>query len=533
MRQITDAHVGNTFWVQDRTSPTPSAGTPVVIRDSSPTTDRWDYAAVEVDPGSKVSSQAVSTTSTTADPPATTSTTADPPATTSTTADPPATTSTTANPPATTSTTANVGQPPLNGGSGAATGLCGLAQPALCGTFDAPAGIGNRSGQLNGTLWGVSRLSGAQNFSSPANGWSATQLNDCGNTSTVFAPNDVVICNGQLHDSVTDGGNVTALAMYPKQPFDFANRTGKIVFDVSNDTQGSHAAWPELWVTDQPVPAPFAHESTLQSNPRNGFGLRFAGCNGNGCGDGSNFFSVDSAIAVSNYVENDSFSGGNLTVNDVGDVSKSGPGQMNHVEVDVSQGQIDVYATNAFTPGGTVPPLVHIAQIPNAGLTFTRGILWIEDAHYNGDKFNSQGTHTFTWDNVGFDGPVLPRDLAFDVADNPNGGGDLGYFIGSNSSLGVVDHGLYNVANASGALLTFNYYTQTAPVTFQYAINGHQHTLAWSNANAYSPGTMAISIPLSDVVTGDNTITFSTGGAPMTFMNIDLIMVGAGGVVGP
>jgi hypothetical protein len=44
---------------------------------------------------------------------------------------------------------------------------------------------------------------------------------------------------------------------------------------------------------------------------------------------------------------------------------------------------------------------------------------------------------------------------------------------------------------------------------------------------------MAISIPLSDVVTGDNTITFSTGGAPMTVMNIDLIMVGAGGVVGP
>jgi len=417
--------------------------------------------------------------------------------------------------------------------SGAGCVFSSGAVAALCDTFDAPAGIGNRSGQLNGTLWGVSRLSGAQNFSAPANGWSATQLNDCGNTSTVFAPSDVVICNGQLHESVTDGGNVTALAMYPKQPFDFAGRTGKIVFDVSNDSQGSHAAWPEMWVTDQPLPAPFAHDSTLQSNPRNGFGLRFAGCNGNGCGDGSNFFSVDSAIAVSNYVENDSFSGGNLTVNDVGDVSKSGPGQMNHVEVDVSQGQIDVYATNAFTPGGTVPPLVHIAQIPNAGLTFTRGILWIEDAHYNGDKFNSQGTHTFTWDNVGFDGPVLPRDLAFDVADNPNGGGDLGYFIGSNSSLGVVDHGLYNVANASGALLTFNYYTQTAPVTFQYAINGHQHTLAWSNANAYSPGTMAISIPLSDVVTGDNTITFSTGGAPMTVMNIDLIMVGAGGVVGP
>jgi hypothetical protein len=378
----------------------------------------------------------------------------------------------------------------------------------------------------------VSRLSGAQNFSAPANGWFATPLDDCGNTSTVFASNDVVICNGQLHDSVTDGGSLTTLAMYPKQPFDFANRTGKIVFDVSNDTQGNHAAWPELWVTDQPVPAPFAHESTLQSNPRNGFGLRFAGCSQT-CPDGNNFFSIDSAITVSNYVENDSFSGGNLNFNILGDVSKSGPGQMNHVEVDVSQGQIDVYATNAFTPGGAVPPLVHIAQIPNAGLTFTRGLVWLEDVHYNANKFNSQGTHTFTWDNVGFDGPVLPRDLAFDVPDNPNGGGDLGYFVGPNSSVSLVDHGLYNVANASSALLTFNYYTQTSQVTFQYAINGHQHTLPWSNALAYSPGTIAIPIPLSDVVAGDNTITFSEGSAPLTVMNIDLIMVGAGGVVGP
>ena len=47
--------------------------------------------------------------------------------------------------------------------------------------------------------------------------------------------------------------------MYPKQPFDFAGRTGTIGFDVSNDTHGTHAAWPEVWMSYKPVPAPFNH----------------------------------------------------------------------------------------------------------------------------------------------------------------------------------------------------------------------------------------------------------------------------------
>ena len=63
---------------------------------------------------------------------------------------------------------------------------------------------------------------------------------------------------------------------------------------------------------------------------------------------------------------------------------------MNHYEVQVSTNQIDVYGTNAVHAGTPEPghtPLVHIATIPNANLSFTRGLVWIEDAHYNGDKF--------------------------------------------------------------------------------------------------------------------------------------------------
>src|SRR5258708_31503710 len=47
---------------------------------------------------------------------------------------------------------------------------CSLAQPAFCQTFAAPAGTGNRSGQLNCTPWGASHVSGDDNYGTPAHG---------------------------------------------------------------------------------------------------------------------------------------------------------------------------------------------------------------------------------------------------------------------------------------------------------------------------------------------------------------------------
>ena len=143
-----------------------------------------------------------------------------------------------------------------------------LGGPVIfCETFDAPAGIGNRSGDLNGNVWGVSRAMGSSvNFGqSDYNLWNSTLLQKCdGTTPRVVAPHDIIICNGQLREAVNDNnsgafdaGDVSSLAMYPKQPFDFAGRTGTVSFDVSNDTAGSHAAWPEFWLSDLPVPDPF------------------------------------------------------------------------------------------------------------------------------------------------------------------------------------------------------------------------------------------------------------------------------------
>jgi hypothetical protein len=438
-------------------------------------------------------------------------------------------------------------------GPGITNGKCKILSSsvntlAFCDSFDTPAGTGNRSGDLDGVLWGVSRATGNDNPGQSNNTWFPTQLNLCGKLVTVQAPQDVRICDGHLVEATNDGGTVTTLAMYPKQPFDIAGRTGTVTFDVSDDSQGSHAAWPEFWYTERPTPAPFTHESSWQSYPRNGFGVRFArvcapgqggNCGPNCPGDNSvPVVSVDSAVTVHNYVGNDSFSDGNLQV--VGDGCVTEPtqsGQMNHIELRISVSQIDVYGTNASTSPET-QHLIHLATIPNVALTLTRGLIWLEDVHYNGDKFNSQGTHTFSWDNVAFDGPVLPRDAAYDALDNTDrnsdGSTNLGWLIPPNSSQSISVPGITpsSISNATGALLTFNFFSEQVPSNFYLSVNGHSHTNPWPYPYqlSYSPMTLAVSLPASIIVPGTNTVTFSTDSSyGMIVFNVDLILVGGQG----
>jgi hypothetical protein len=113
----------------------------------------------------------------------------------------------------------------------------------FCETFDQPSPVFNRSGQLNGTLWGVSRLlGGATGITTFKN----STLDGCNGpqAASPVGATDVIICNGQLRESVDDNTDVSVLALYAKQPFDFANRTGTVAFDVSNGAGPSCAPHP-------------------------------------------------------------------------------------------------------------------------------------------------------------------------------------------------------------------------------------------------------------------------------------------------
>jgi hypothetical protein len=200
-----------------------------------------------------------------------------------------------------------------------------------------------------------------------------------------------------------------------------------------------------------------------------------------------------------------------------------------------------VYGTDAFTPGQPVPALVHIATIPVA-LTFTRGVVWLEDAHYNGDKFGNQRTNTFTWDNVAFDGPVLPRDLGVEVANptNPNAsvngvgvpGINTAFVAPAGGSVPVTVPGVTGLGQAQAALLEYDFYAEGGnPTSLDVTVNGNALSTPWPFPDGVvdSPRTIAIPVPLADLTSGDNAVTFQAGAQPLDVFNVDLILAGAGG----
>jgi hypothetical protein len=463
---------------------------------------------------------------------------------------------------------------------------CGLRQAAFCDTFNRPTKNpnGDREGQLDAVDWGVSRQLGFNNQGQGQYDAAVRSLEITGSCRPhmVTIETDIAICGGKLNDVVNDNpditpanehqpddnGTVTSLAMYPKQPFDFAGRVGKVVFDVSDDSGGTHAAWPEFWMSNLPIPDPFVHFTSWQALPRYGFGIRLgavcvpynpavSGSGDSGCGPDCHnsrhtVVSVSSAITVDDYRENDSDGGdtgpqnpGTLHVVRYGCVAEpTRRGQLNHFQIDVSTDTIVVYGTDA----GKSRPLVHIVTIRNAALGFTRGYIWLEDVHYNANKdINGdtllQAMHTFTWDNVGFDGPILPRDLGFDAPDSlkrvPHYPRleNLGWYSTASAPARITIPRVSGIKRASGGLLMFNFIDlDSAPVNLEYSLNGHRtHVVRWPYRGTMTGSPRAIGIPisLSEVVPGTNHVKIWSGKDGLIVSNVDLIMKGAGGIVAP
>jgi hypothetical protein len=428
----------------------------------------------------------------------------------------------------------------LSGQSNACGMQMNQAPIVFCDTFSAPASVTNRSGQLNGTIWGVSRLGGGATAT-----WKDSIMDGCGGPQAASPSNygDVIICNGQLRESQDDNHDVTVLAMYPKQPFDFAGRTGTISFDVTNDTTGSHGAWPEFWLTDLPIPAPSTHliPCDMCTVPRNGLGIRFS-ANVPG-------MRADSVVVVRNYIiEDRNIFENNTTgtrIEDKGNVRLStGPnGGMNHIEIRISQNQIDIYASDA---GSRTLKLVN--TVTNANLPITRGLIWIQDAHYNAEKAHEadpnlpdQKNHTYAWDNVAFDGPATYRDLSFDVLDRNQlispGLYKMGWDTSPSSpaNLNTLPMTAENIAAARSAYLLFNN-NNADPATFNYTINGNAN----SAPSPYPPATtqpmkgartLALPIPLNQLVAGPNNIRLSAD-VNITFQNVNIVLVAAAPVPG-
>jgi hypothetical protein len=424
--------------------------------------------------------------------------------------------------------------------------LTGGGPPAFCDTFDAPSVNPGRGGALS-AVWGASRVTGNANLLQSAdNAWADTSITLCdGSTQIVHPPNDIQICNGQVRESVNDTG-MNDLAMYPRQPFDIAGRTGTVAFDVSDDTAGSHSAWPEFSFTDQPVPAPNPNQVAFPGvlTTRNSLSIEFSANVTLTC------VTVDYSWITTNYQMS--------MVPVIEDACMQEPAKgtfaLNHVELHISPTGWVAYGSDAGTH--------NMKQIAHSGtftMPLTRGLVWMKDVHYNGNKPCSfdptlacEQMHTFAWDNFGFDGPVLPRDLGVQLPDRltdapqstaPDNGyprRDLGITLnalvnppGVHTRLDFSGaYALSNVEAATAALLEFNYFAFDQ-ITFNYSVNGHTaHSQPWIPGIAtWYQQTIALPVPLSELTDGANSIDIWATNIPSNIWglsNVDLILVGAG-----
>jgi hypothetical protein len=423
------------------------------------------------------------------------------PTTTTTVA--PTTTTTTTLPPTTTTTVPNAA-------------ACGLTSTAFCETFSQAFPV-SRSGQLNNELWGVSRL--GDDGGATSNILQATQVTGCGSNAFVSPPNDVQVCNGRMFESLNDDHRVVNLATYPKQPFDFTGRTGKVAFDVSMDSAGTHAAWPEFWITDRPVPAPRGSISTAPA-PVPRYGVGFAMEQGR-CFDNPAFTRIGRIFQVNNYQYSERDSGPDSNCIQKATATSV---SLNHVEVRISTTRIDVYATN---PGSSALNFIGGA---NLNLQFSKGLVWLNDAHYNASKGDClptcQDIHTFAWDNLGFDGPKTYRDLSFDVPDA--GTTNLGYQVNGGQPRTLTPKAVFRRQTPTGAIVTFNYFTHGATIPTVQVNNGtisSARAAAQQNMTGWYWQTADIDVPLADVHDGANTVTFRSGPDTLVVSNVNLILI--------
>jgi hypothetical protein len=290
------------------------------------------------------------------------------------------------------------------------------------------------------------------------------------------------------------------------------------------------------------------------SFPQNGLGIRFSANAEIGqygvCPNGNNLnqrrFTVDSAVVIRNYAYEDvdwsgvsyaypAATGMKVNLLDCVIMSPGPNGPLNHMEIRVAQNLLEVWASDA---GSTA--LRKIATITNPNLSFSRGLVWLEDAHYNASKGACppqysgnpvcQDQHTFTWDNVAFDGPFTYRDFSYDALDfntTPDSSGEMNLAQTALPNQMTTWNVLNLPANPQPAAVKvlFNWatYFGNVPAHIIVNVNGHAHTIPYpypandtfdasSNTSfgVSSWRTHAVVIPVTDLVAGTNVVQIGT-----------------------
>ena len=427
----------------------------------------------------------------------------------------------------------------------------GSLQAAFCDTFDAPAGAKTRAGELDPKKWSAARFC---NIGGPSSDDEAVAIGPAtipacrtGLPAKALPSADALICDAtdNVHNNhllvLTAAQNYGQNSYRIRQPFDFTDRTGTIVFDVEGHNVGNQG-WVSLEITEDPAPAP---SFTLQQNfengsiPRNGIEIHLDNvCGGDNVG-------IYYLFVYDDYHQD-------LVVTDTGICVPAGAGKLNHFEVKLSKTRVEVRGTPASSDGVTFGPAVLLAA-KDIALPFSRGYVHLTTHNHATLKYSNQTVDAWTarWDNVGFDGPAITSGWREHEALDPlqptaNGKINVAWRVAKDSDgpaqkieIPAVD--LTGVTRARLALQHWTYHPVGSPspvdYSLDYRLNGH----AWRH-RALTPserrmmtdvpnaGTLSLmlDVDVADLKSGANTVEFTTTNAspPLipVVLNIDLVL---------
>jgi len=340
-----------------------------------------------------------------------------------------------------------------------------------------------------------------------------------------------------------------------RQPFDFAERTGKIAFDVDAFSPSALATYIEIDLTEDPVPAPtFREFQNYEAGPapRNGLMLKW----NDNCVSNGGLITLNNVMLYTNYAPS--------ILTPVGGTAcvATRIGSMNHFEIQVSQQHLDIYGSDYSTDNGQSFPTVRRMYSADFSLPFTRGYIHVSARNHATVKYGFGPDGIYHWDNIGFDGPVLSGGRAYEIPDNTTAGSynsqsirNLGYMLLDGTSgkpAGIYDpvnrldpfqfQGV-DVQGMATARLSLNAYfntiTHVANATWGLAFrfNG----AAWRNrfltptevqaintAGSAGNAALLLDVPLADLGPGLNTLEMLPLNAPMDYppvvANIDLTL---------
>jgi hypothetical protein len=459
---------------------------------------------------------------------------------------------------------------------------CGFETAAFCDTFEAPATKRSRGGELDGVFWNGSR-SFSHLSTTRALGVGMASIPACRPDlpNDVWVNQDALICEPMVDLQSKHLLVATAAQFYGqnsyriRQPFDFAGRTGRIVFDASTDPMNPLNGWISLAVTQDPISAP--GYSILGNDegsviPRNALEVHFTNI-----GDQSKI-GVRHLHVFENHVD---------TVYTPPEGTMPAPrskGKVNHFEFSISEEHVEVTITPFAEDGVTfdAPALVYRQAVR---LPFSRGYVVLSLHNHATLKYSDANAPeglvnaaVARIDNVGFDGPVItnwressaPDSLVrfegepFQPVQDPhnpeNIGYDIGYVVrdvadGPGPALRLDGVDLLDIESAALALTLNVTFVSGGSNPAEYAlrarVNGHgwhERKLTPAEVAFFTEGpttldadgnpmgdprsqgrlALMLDVPLEELRAGDNTVEFVTVNVPTSYppivYNVDLVM---------